>query len=122
MGKPLDCIPLTATRRPGAWSDTTGLWVPDVGSYSTFTVNASRPQPVGPELLQRLPEGARTSARYVIYAEDTEPTLQLIEDADTAADYVAYDGKDYLVTSAAKWAGMPLGHRAYVLLEVAADE
>ena len=115
MGRPLDEMSFTVTRRSGAW--TAGAWVPATGAPVTFALLASKPQPVGPELLEMLPEGARTSARYVIYAADDQSMLYLIEDATHAADYVAYDGKAHLVTSAEKWAGMPLGYRAYVLLE-----
>jgi hypothetical protein len=121
MGKPLDYMTLTVTRRPGEWSDTTGQWVHDTESYTTFEIGASRPQPVGPELMQRIPEAARTIARYVIYA-DEEPKLYVVEDDSHAADHVAYDGETYLVTSADKWVSMPLGYRAYILLEVGEDE
>ncbi len=114
MGRPLDAMLLTVTRRPGAWTD--GSWVPST-TGSTFNITASRPQPVGPELMEMLPEAARTSARYVVYVSDDQERLYLVEDATHAADYVAYEGKQHLVTSAERWAGMPLGYRSYVLLE-----
>lgn len=116
----LDPVTYTVTRRPGAWTD--GEWTPNVGAQTTFGLVASMPQPVGPELIQMLPEAARTSARFMIFAEDDQPEIYLIENATHAADYVAYGGQSYLVTSAEDWSGMPLGHHAYILLEAGPDE
>ena len=116
----LDAVTYTVTRRPGAWTE--GAWVPNVGAQTTFDLVASLPQPVGPELIQLLPEAARTSARFVIFAEDDQPDLYLVENATHAADYVAYGGRSYLVTSVEDWADRPLGYHAYVLLEVGPDE
>ena len=116
MGQVLDPITLSVTRRPGAW--TAGEWVPNVAGSTTFTILASRPQPVGPETLEMLPEGARSSARFMICVPDGQPELYMVEHADHAADYVAYAGRSHLVTLAEDWTGMPLGYRAYVLLEV----
>jgi hypothetical protein len=119
MGKPLDIMTFTATRRPGEWD---GSW--EWGTFTTFTFDASRPQPVGPEIIEMLDEAARTLARYIIYAEDTEPELYLVgrDREGYAADTVAYNGENYLVTSDDDWNGRPLGYRGYVLLEYAPDE
>lgn len=119
MAKPLDIMTFTITRRPGAWD---GTWVPS--ATSTFSLEASRPQPVGPEAIEFLDEGARTAARYIIYAEDTEPELFLVgrDREGYAADTVAYNGEDYLVTTDDDWNGRPLGYRGYILLEFAPDE
>jgi len=89
-----------------------------------YEIEASRPQPAGAELLDFLDEGARSTARFVIYAEDSEPVLHLIERgiADQSPDTVAYNGDVYKVTSDDKWASMPLGYRAYILLEYGPDE
>ena len=119
MGRPLDEITYTATRRPGSWS---GSWTPT--TYSTFTFRASSPQPVGAEQIEFLDEGARTSARYIIYAQDDQPELYLVgrDREGYAADTVAYNGEDYLVTTDDDWHDMPLGYRGYILLEFAPDE
>jgi hypothetical protein len=119
MGRPLDEMQFTATRRPGSWD---GAWMH--GTPTTFTFLASRPQPVGPELLEMLDEAARTAARYIIYAQDDQPELYLVGRGREgyAADTVAYNGEDYLVTSDDDWNGRPLGYRGYVLLEFGPDE
>jgi hypothetical protein len=101
-------------------------WDAEVGDWvaPAIVLEASRPQPVGPELIEFLDEGARTSARFVIYAEGNQPTLQVVErdEVGFAADRVPYNGKDYLVTSLGDWDDMPLGYRDYILLAFAPDE
>lgn len=82
---------------------------------------ASRPQPVGPEAIDFLEEGARTTARYVIYAHGDQPVLYSTRDG-YAADTVVYDGKTYMITTDDSYQDMPLGYRAYILLEYGADE
>lgn len=120
MGRPLDEMTFTVARRPGAWTD--GPWVPDSGT--TYNLLASRPQPVGPELLQMLPEGARSSARFVIYAADDQPDVHLIDDETErlAADVVLYESWGYLATTIDNWASRPLGYKAYILLSYGPDE
>lgn len=119
MGRPLDEMTYTATRRPGSWD---GSWV--ATTYSTFTFLGSRAQPVGPEVLETLDEGARTSARYIVYVHDDQPELYLVgrDREGFAADTVEYNGEDYLVISDDDYNGRPLGYRGYVLLEFAPDE
>jgi hypothetical protein len=119
MSRPLDEMQFVVTRRPGSWD---GSWMH--GAPTTFTILASRPQPVGPELLEMLDEGARSAARYIIYAQDDQADLYLVgrDREGYAADTVAYDGEDYLVTSDDDYHSMPLGYRGYVLLEFAPDE
>ncbi len=120
MGSVLDKMDLTVTRRPGAW--TAGVWVP--GVYTTFTLEASRPQPVGPELLDMQIEGARSDARFIIYVEDDQAKLYLIERNRVGylPDRIAYDGEDYVLTSLDDWNGRDLGYRAYVLIAYGPDE
>lgn len=120
MARVLDEMTFTVTRRPGDWVD--GVWVPD--PTSTFTINASRPQPVGPEQMEMLPEGARSSARFQIYAEDDQAEIYLVgrDREGFAADTVAYNGEDFLVTALGDWSGMPLGYKTYILIEFAPDE
>ena len=119
MARPLDEMSFTATRRPGGWD---GSWVPT--TYSTFSFLGSRPQPVGPETLELLDEGARSSARYITYVHDDQPELYLVgrDREGFAADTVAYNGEQYLVTTDDDWNGRPLGYRGYILLEFAPDE
>jgi hypothetical protein len=193
MGRPLDEIPLTVIRRPGAWTD--GSWVSTVslltapvdgdptpastatvddvsifvvGEYALFfdvagaqlgiaeivSINvpgkvitfvtdsltwdsatgnrvapaivllASTPQPTTPEAIDFLDEGARTDARFVIYAEDDQPELYLVglNREDFAADVVYYNDDYHLVNSDSSWDGMPLGGHSYVLMAYGPDE
>jgi len=115
MGRLLDEMKLTVKRRPGAWDD--GPWVP--GTESTFTITASRPQPVGPEVLEMLPEGTKSVARYTTLVPNGEPELIMIEDdaADNAADLITHNGTDYAITGLEDWDGHPLGYRYLLLLE-----
>ncbi len=101
------------------WNAESGDWV-----APTILLAASRPQPVGPELIQMLDEAARTGARFVIYAEGNQPALQVVErdEEDFAADRVPYKGRDYVVTSLGDWDDMPLGYPDYILLAFAPDE
>ncbi len=82
---------------------------------------ASLPQPVGPEAIDFLDEGARTLARYVVYAHDDQPALFSTRDG-FAADTILYNSKTYSVTTDDDYHDMPLGYRAYILLEFGADE
>jgi hypothetical protein len=191
MGRPLDEITYTVTRRPGAWD---GAWTPLVptltvqldgdptpkstatvddvtpfvaGEYAqfydssdailgyalivsiagqviTFTTDsltwdaeigdavmpalrfkASRPQPVGPDAIDFLEEGARTVARYVVYAQhvpgDAQPLLYSTRDG-FAADTLVYNDKTYKVSTDDDYRSMPLGYHAYILIEYGDDE
>ncbi len=82
---------------------------------------ASRPQPVGPEAIDFLDEGARTLARYVAYAHDDQPALSMMRDG-FSADTILYSSKTYKVTTDDDYHDMPLGYRAYILLEYGEDE
>jgi len=119
MGRPLDEMEFTVTRRPGDWD---GPW--EHGTPTTFTILASRPQPVGPETIEMLPEAARTTARFIIYAHDDQPEVYTIETYQPgfSADTIAYKGKAYLVTTDGDWADMPLGYNGYILLAYGPDE
>jgi len=116
----LDKTTLTVTRRTG--SRVSGKWVPGVSSE--FTIIACRPQPIGPETLDLLPEWARSSAKFTTYAEDNQTELHMIEydEQTTPADIVEYGGQSYVVTGLEDWSNVALGHRAYVLLAFAPDE
>ncbi len=82
---------------------------------------AGRPQPVGPEAIDFLDEGARTLARYVAYADDDQPALSMMRDG-FSADTILYNGHTYKVTTDDDYHDMPLGYRAYILLEYGEDE
>lgn len=101
-------------------------WDAEIGDRvaPSLVFKASRPQPVGPEQIEMLPEGARTSARFIVYAADDQPELYLVEpdQVDFAADRVLYNSKTYVVTTTDDWSDMPLGYLAYILLAFAPDE
>jgi len=116
----LDPVTITVKRRSGAWVN--GVWVP--GAQVVSTITASRPQPVGPETLDMLPEQDRSSAKFEIWADDAEDALHLIEydEEGVPPDIVIWGGRSYLVTGLEDWDGVSLGHRAYVLLAYGPDE
>lgn len=88
-----------------------------------FEIVASAPQPVGPETIEMIPEGARASARYLIYVPDGQADLILIDATGAnAADHAQYDGREFLIASINNWESRPLGYKGYALLEVSADE
>ncbi len=117
MSRPLDEMTFTVTRRPGTWD---GAWT--FSTFSTFTFKASAPQPVGPEAIDFLDEGARTTARYIVYAHDDQPELYSTRDG-YAADSIAYNGKTYAVNTDDDYHDLgPLGYQSYTLIEYGADE
>ena len=121
MGSILDPTTLTIVRRPGVW--TAGRWVPSESPPDPFTVIGSQPQPVGPEVIEMLPEAARATARFIIFVEDDQPDLIMIDDTGVnASDHVQYSGKEYLLAAIENWTDRALGHNAYALIQVAADE
>jgi hypothetical protein len=101
-------------------------WDADVGDQvqPVVQIQASRPQPLGGEQLALLPEGARSTARFMIYADDDQPELNVIEatEHELAADRLVYKSRSYLVTSIEDWGDMNLGHQAYILLAWGPDE
>ena len=112
----------------GAWG-TDGEWA-DGAAVPDLTVTASV-QPITPELIEDLPEGSRTSARFVMYAPAGQ--LQLIT-ADIGEkrrpDRLAYtsprDGttRNYTLQSIGDWSAHTSGlpHQEYVMLQVGDDE
>ena len=74
--------------------------------------------------LERLPEGARTSARFALYVEGDPAVKTTRPGAGTPADRVAWNGKGYVVSGETDLTmhstGLP--HRSYVLSEVGDDE
>ncbi len=104
-------------------------WDAEIGDavMPALRLDAGRPQPVGPEAVDFLEEGARTTARYIIYADDKQidgsdtPKLYSTRDG-YAADTILYNGHTYKITTDDDYHDMPLGYRAYVLLEYGEDE
>lgn len=116
-------VTMTVTRKaPGSYVPPNDVWVD--GAESTFAFTASV-QPVTPLLVDMLPEGARDSARFSMYAEIDEPPL-ISTDITTQVrgDRVEYDGRSYWVQSTGDWTsdddGIP--HYEYVMLAVGKDE
>ncbi len=98
-------------------------WDAEIGDavMPSLQFKASRPQPVGPEAIDFLDEGARTLARYVVYANDDQPALSATRE-NFSADTILYNDKTYKVTTDDDYHDMPLGYRAYILLEYGEDE
>jgi hypothetical protein len=82
---------------------------------------ASLPQPVGPEAIDFLEEGARTLARYIVYAHDDQPKLYSMRDG-FSGDTLLYNDRLYKVTTDDDYHDMPLGYHAYILIEYGDDE
>lgn len=121
MSRPLDEMDLTATRRPGTWVQ--GKWTPTSGAETAINFVGGRPQPVGPELMDRLPEGARGVASFIMFVHDDQPALQTIDDDGTeAADYITWRGVEHLLMSIEDWTDVEDGHYAYGLIAFAPDE
>jgi len=120
MGRPNDEIPMVAYRRPGQWVNGDWNTLPGV---TVINFVGGRPQPAGPELVEMLPEGARSTARFVFWVQDDQPTLQTIDDDGTeAADYIEWRGSYHVLVSLEDWSNLPLGHHAYAMIAVAPDE
>ena len=96
--------------------------VPTPAAGTPYTVTGSV-LPIGERALQMLPEGARSSARFELYVEGTDPIPNTAE-AGKAADRVSWGGRSYVVTGVQDYTqhttGLP--HRRYVMLEVGSDE
>lgn len=115
----LDPMELTVSRTPGGWG-TDGRWTV-TGPPIVSTFIGSRPQPVGPAVMQRDDEGAREIAQYVTYVEADQPEILTVEPG--YINTLSWRGDTYQLLSAEDWDdGVPLAHRAYVLVEVAIDE
>ena len=112
---------LTVTRRTGDY--TNGAWVPVLDS--TFTIKANV-QPMPARQLEMLPEAARTKGAFICYADNRQTPLRVLDlTGKGMPDRVARaDGRSYEVHSLGDWTSHTTGlpHRAYVLVEVGADE
>jgi hypothetical protein len=114
---------LTVTRQAGG-SYVQGVWTDGGGGPTTFSITVSV-QPVTPRLIDMLPEGSRTDARFVFYAEIGQPEIYTVDlGGQVRADRVEYNGREYMVQSVGDWSahvsGLP--YREYVLLEIGEDE
>jgi hypothetical protein len=112
---------ITITRQSkGEWVD--GVFVPG-GTYD-FTIQGII-QPLGPRDVERLPEAARTVARFSLYADTDQEVLELTDlDKPAAADRVTWHGRSYGLVALGEWAhfGGTASHREYALVEVGAEE
>jgi len=122
-------VTMTVTRQaPGAYVD--GLWVDGIAGPSTFPITASV-QPITPELIEDLPAGSRTSARFVLYAERGQPILITADIGEARRpDRLAYTSpgsgttRTYNVQSLGDWSAHTTGlpHQELVMLQVGDDE
>lgn len=111
---------LLVTRRVGGYSDHEYVVAVD----STFDILISL-QPVGGRILEQLPEGARTRARWAGYASIDQPVLRGTDLAtQEPPDLITRDGVEYEVHAIADWTGHDQGlpHHAYVLMAIGDDE
>jgi len=108
---------VTVTPQTGAWAD--GEWTSSAGASYTVTATIV---PIGQEDLQRLPEAARASARWMMYVEGS-PSLSM-GGGSSAADRVTWQGRELVVVGIIDYSmhatGLP--HKAYILAEVGDDE
>lgn len=114
---------MEVTRQLAGAYNTAGVWE-DGGPETTFSITASV-QPVTPWLAEMLPEGARASARFSMYAEIDQPALITVDQAgQRRPDRVELDGRHYWTQSIGDWTsdddGIP--HYEYVMLSVGEDE
>ncbi len=118
-------VTMTVTRQaPGDYNAITGKWEDGGGGPSTFEIVASV-QPVTPQLAEMLPEAARESARFSMYAEVDQPQLITVDiGSRRRPDRVEYAGRNYWCQSIGDWStdtdGIP--HYEYVMLSVGEDE
>jgi len=68
---------ITAT--PQSQAFVAGVAVLTPGTPTTFWGSV---QPIGQHMIERLPEGARRSARWIIFAENPTPALSMTPPAD----------------------------------------
>ena len=113
----------TVTITPQTAALVDGVWQLTPGSSYTVTGTVL---PVPGAVLQRLSEGARRRAVYVLYVEGN-PTINTTETASpsTPADRAARaNGETYVVSTNLDLSihGTGLPHRQYILDRVAGDE
>lgn len=101
---------------------TNGVFV--AGGTREWTVHGNV-QPITPREIERLPETARTDARFIMYCYSDQPEIGLTElDDQKRAAQVVWHGDTYDVVALGDWAhlGATAAHRAYALVEVGAEE
>jgi hypothetical protein len=106
----------------GAWG-ADGEWT-DGAPVAGLTITASV-QPITPELMEDLPAGNRTSARFVMYAAAGQLQLITVDIGEQRRpDRILYRGRSYNLQSIGDWsahtAGLP--HQEYVMIQVGDDE
>ena len=79
--------------------------------------------PISDRTLEMLPEGARTSARFELFVEGTDPQIETAS-SGKAACRTTWGGRTYRVISTRDYTQHTTGipHRRYALAEVGGDE
>jgi len=108
---------ITITPYSGAWQD--GAYVPSPGQPYTLLGTVV---PVPGMVAERLPEGARSKARWQVFIAG-KPAIKTAGSGGPA-DRVTVDGVDYVPIALSDYSyhTSGLAHSSYVLVEVGYDE
>jgi len=92
-------VPLIRRRKAGG-SRVKGQWVPGTPSDTVFDGSW---QPAGGKILELLPAGKRSREVYKCFAGLDMDFTSADDHGDEEADVIVWEGKEYEVTTAAKW-------------------
>jgi len=119
----LGAVTMPVTRyAAGSWG-TDGEWTD--GTVATGLTITASVQPITPELMEDLPGGNRTSARFVMYAPAGQMQLITVDiSSKLRPDRVLFQGRSYNVQSIGNWSAHTTGlpHQEYVMIQVGDDE
>lgn len=81
-------------------------------------------QPVTPEMVEALPEAARTSAKFALFADDRQAPLLASEPGGKESDRIEFKGIQYRLNAIDDWTTHvgAIPHKAYVMVKVGQDE
>ncbi len=114
---------IIVVERNAAGSYVDGVYVPGVADPPFQVVGSV--DVMNNRIVDMLPEGARTRARFILYCDSQQPKLKVTDLSDPRnGDKLTVQGKSYRVTEIGDWTHHVIGvpHVQYVMLEIGDDE
>lgn len=118
MSRFIDEVEITVTPQTGAYVN--GIAVTVAGTAYSLMASV---QPAPGSVIDRLPEGQRESAKYVLRTDEYDTLNYLDRDAGTYSDVITVDAVDYYLVGYENWtrAHGAISHNKFIMVEVTSE-